>query len=260
MNRWKVDLKSQELAKIYDEYLHSQERSLIFYLSSVVLSKHANFSDEHQDTTIRASDNFEDSATSIRTISQIHALIHDGRYDQLSRSFIVVSMVTALGDCFDGIRRLLQLNDQALKKAVIIRQNHMPDVVVKPAALKIAHLANNTLNLDSRICDYYSSRWINCIINLRHMFVHDKGSFNPAYKEHMINVWKNLEAGEPITFGENQVDSILWFFNDHIRDFISRLDERLPPPAHVIRPAVHWTGTDQARAPHAPVGPKDDQQ
>lgn len=232
MDRWKVDIKNQELAKIYDEYLHSQERSLNFYLSSVVLSKHSNFPDEHNSTTIRASENFEDSATSIRTIGQIHALIKDGRYDQLSRSFIVVSMVTALGDCFDGIRRLLQLDEQAIKKTVTIRQDNRPDVVIKPAALKIAHLADSTLNLDSRICDHYSSRWINCIINLRHMFVHDKGLFNPTSKPHMINVWDNLEAGDPIIFDENQVDSILWFFNDHVRDFISRLDEKLSlPPA-----------------------------
>lgn len=230
MDRWKVDLKTQDLAKIYDEYLHSQERSLIFYLSSVVLSKHANFPDEHNSKTIRASNNFEDSATSIRTIGQIHALIEDGKYDQLSRSFILVSMVTALGDCFDRVRQLLRLDEQAIKKTVTVRQGNRPDVTIKPATLKIAHLADTTLSLNSRICDHYSSRWINCIINLRHMFVHDKGLFNPTYKEHMINAWDNLEAGDPIIFDENQIDSILWFFNDHVRDFISRLDEKLSLP------------------------------
>lgn len=71
MECWKVDLKIQGLAKIYNEYLHSQERTLIFYLSSVVLSKYASFPEEHKHTTIKASDNFEDSATSIRTIGQI---------------------------------------------------------------------------------------------------------------------------------------------------------------------------------------------
>lgn len=230
MDRWKFDLKSPELARIYDEYLHSQERSLIFYLSSVVLSKHAKFPEEHQSTAIRASSDFEDDATSIRTIGQIHALIEDGRYDQLSRSFIVVSMVTALGDCFDGVRRLLQLDKQDIKKTVTVKERNRPDVIIKPAALKVAHLVNSTLNLNARICDHYSSRWINCIINLRHMIVHDKGLFNPAYKAHMINAWDNLEAGEPISFNENQVDAVLWFFNDHVRDFISRLDERLSLP------------------------------
>ncbi|MCR1828992.1 hypothetical protein [Ectopseudomonas oleovorans] len=229
MERWKVDLKSPELARIYDEYLHSQERSLIFYLSSVVLSKHANFPEEHQGTSIRASSDFDDDATSIRTIGQIHALIEDGRYDQLSRSFIVVSMVAALGDCFDGVRRLLQLDQQDIKKTVTVKERNRPDAIIKPAALKIAHLVNNTLNLNARICDHYSSRWINCIINLRHMFVHDKGLFNRDYKAHMINAWDSLEAGESITFNENQVDAILWFFNDHVRDFVSRLDEKLPP-------------------------------
>ena len=229
MERWKVDLKSPELARIYDEYLHSQERSLIFYLSSVVLSKHANFPEEHQGTSIRASSDFDDDATSIRTIGQIHALIEDGRYDQLSRSFIVVSMVAALGDCFDGVRRLSQLDQQDIKKTVTVKERNRPDAIIKPAALKIAHLVNNTLNLNARICDHYSSRWINCIINLRHMFVHDKGLFNRDYKAHMINAWDSLEAGESITFNENQVDAILWFFNDHVRDFVSRLDEKLPP-------------------------------
>ncbi|MGV8675542.1 hypothetical protein ACV356_20395 [Pseudomonas aeruginosa] len=231
MERWKVDFKSQELAKIYDEYLHSQERSLIFYLSSVVLSKHASFPDEHQDTKIKASDNFEDCATSIRAIGQIYDLIEDGRYDQLSRSFIVVSMVTALGDFFGEVMRLLSLDEQAVKKTITIRQDNRADVVIKTAPLKIAHLADRTLNLNSRICDHYSSRWINCIINLRHMFVHDKGLFNPRYKADMINVWDNLMAGEPITFDDNQVDTILWFFNDHVKDFSSRLDKKLSLPA-----------------------------
>lgn len=63
------------------------------------------------------------------------------------------------------------------------------------------------------------------------MFVHDKGLFNPTYKAHMINAWDNLEAGDPIIFDENQIDSILWFFNDHVRDFISRLDEKLSLPS-----------------------------
>lgn len=229
MERWKVDLKSPELARIYDEYLHSQERSLIFYLSSVVLSKHASFPDEHKETTIKASDNFEDCATSIRTIGQIQALIDNGKYDQLSRSFIVVSMVTALGSFFEEVMRLLNLNEQAVKKTITIRQDNRADVVIKTAPLKIAHLADRTLNLNSRICDHYSSRWINCIINLRHMFVHDKGLFNPRYKADMINAWDNLKVGEPITFDDNQVDAILWFFNDHVRDFTSRLDKELSP-------------------------------
>lgn len=228
MERWKADLKNPELARIYDEYLHNQERSLIFYLSSVVLSKHANFPEEHQSTSIRASSNFDDDATSVRTIGQIHKLIEDGRYDQLSRSFIVASMVTALGDCFDGVRRLLQLDKQDIKNTVVVKERNRPDVIIKPAALKVAHLTNSTLNLNARICDHYSSRWINCIINLRHMFVHDKGLFNPDYKAYMINAWDSLEAGESITFNENQVDAILWFFNDHVRDFVSRLDEKLP--------------------------------
>lgn len=227
MERWKADLKSPVLARIYDEYLHSQERSLIFYLSSVVLSKHASFPDEHQDTKIKASNNFEDCTTSIRTIGQIRALIEDGRYDQLSRSFIVVSTVTALGDFFGEVMRLLNLDEQAVKKTITIRQDNRADVPIKTAPLKIAHLADRNLNLDSRICDHYSSRWINCIINLRHMLVHDKGLFNPRYKPHMINAWDNLKAGEPITFDENQVDAILWFFNDHVKDFSSRLDEKL---------------------------------
>ena len=227
MERWKADLKTQDLATIYDEYLHSQERALIFYLSSVVLSKHASFPDEHKSTTIRASDNFEESATSIRTIGQIKALVEDGSYDQLARSFIVVSMVTALGDFFDGVRRLLQLDTQAVKKTLTVKDGIKKDVVIKTAPLKIAHLADSTLNLNSRICDHYSSGWINCIINLRHMFVHERGLFNPAAKPHMVNVWHYLEAGDPITFDENQVDAILWFFNDHVRDFTSRLDEKL---------------------------------
>lgn len=57
--------------------------------------------------------------------------------------------------------------------------------------------------------------------------MHERGLFNPDAKPHMVNAWVNLEAGDPITFDQNQIDSILWFFNDHVRDFTTRLDEKL---------------------------------
>lgn len=139
-------------------------------------------------------------------------------------------MVTTLGDFFEGVRKLLQLDIQTIKKTLTIKEGVKKDVVIKTAPLKIAHLANSTLNLDSRICDHYSSGWINYIINLRHMFVHERGLFKPDAKPHMVNAWANLEAGDPITFDQNKIDSILWFFNDHVRDFTTRLDEKLPLP------------------------------
>jgi hypothetical protein len=226
VKHWIIDLKNQKLKNIYESYLYRQERTLTFYLASVAVSNHASFPTEFHNHPVRASTNFDDNATSIRSVGEIHRMVTDGRYDQLSRSFSIFALITSFGDFFDDIRKLVNLNTQEIKKPIKLISETKPDLLVKTASLKIAHHTNLKFGLNARVGDDYSTRWINCIINLRHMFVHDGGQFNSAYAEQMFSNWCDLKSGDPIVFNQNQVDSILWFLNDHVRDFTERLDAK----------------------------------
>ena len=43
----------------------------------------------------------------------------------------------------------------------------------------------------------------------------------------MFATWVGMNEGEPTTFGEKQFDWVLWYLNDHVRDFVERLDKKL---------------------------------
>lgn len=227
MKHWNIVISNQSLKKIYESYLYRQERTLTFYLASIAVSNHAHFPVEFHDTKIKASNNFDDNATSMKSVREIHEMITDGRYDHYSRSTSVFSLVTSFTDFFSDIKKLLNLDDQAVKKPVELTCRHRGKLLFKPAALKIAHHINLNYELNARISDVYSMRWINCVINLRHMFAHDKGQFNDQYKKEMVASWAELNDGDPILFNENQVDSILWFLNDHVRNFSENLDKKI---------------------------------
>ncbi len=227
MEHWVRTISNPSLKKAYDSYLQKQEKTLTFYLASVAVSKHAEFPEQFHDMPVRASTNFEEIVTSIRSVGQISALVKDGRYDQLSRSINIISLVTSFGEFFDEIKKQLNLNTQDLKKPIELISDSKPLLLVRPIALKIAHRVNVEYDLNARICDDYSLRWINCIINLRHIFMHECGNYTAKYSQDMFATWADLNEGEAIIFGENQFDSILWFLNDHVRDFVERLDKKL---------------------------------
>ena len=165
--------------------------------------------------------------TSIRSVGQISEMVKDGRYDQLSRSINIIGLVTSFGDFFDDVKKQLKLNPQDIKKPIELLSHTRPRLLVRPAALKIAHRVNADYDLNARICDDNSLRWINCVINLRHIFMHECGNYSDTYSQDMFATWVGMKEGEPITFGENQFDSVLWLLNDHVRDFVERLDKKL---------------------------------
>ena len=225
MKHWELEIKNKELAKIYDSYLYRQNDLITFYLSTVVISKHAFFPKESLDEKVRASAEFSDSATSIKLVSDVVNLVESDKYDQLSRSLCILGMATAFSDFFQEIKVLLELPDGEIKKTIEIKNSDQEVIKIRPAALKIASFVNKSRDLDSRIGDVRPLRWINCIINLRHMFIHNAGKFDEAYSGEMYASWTNkLKHNDPITFDGEQVDSILWFFNDHVRDFANKLD------------------------------------
>lgn len=198
----------------------------IYALVSVAILKHAKFPIQFHDTSVRASTNFEEIVTSIRSAGQISEMVKDGRYDQLSRPINIIGLVTSLGDFFDDVKKA-KAESSGYKKAIELLSHTRPGLLVRPAALKTAHCVNAEYDLNARVCDDYSLRWINCVINLRHIFMHECGNYTDTYSQDMFATWVGMKEGEPITFGENQFDSVLWFLNDHVRDFVERLDKKL---------------------------------
>lgn len=223
---WNLEIKNEKLSDLYDDYLYQQDNILIFYLSSVVLNDRTEISEEHFSTTIRASNNFHESATSIKTVGDIQSLIDSGEYIQLSRSFSIFGLVTAFTDFFQGLVKILELDIRELKPAVTVTKGRS-EVKIKPFCLKAAFYIDDKFNLDTALAKAEAMIWLNCIINIRHMFVHEKGEFHDKYKGDMTLKWSRMEHGEKILFDENDFDSVLWYLNSHLKAFVGQLANKI---------------------------------
>jgi len=223
MEDWSLNIKNEKFDKIYGDYLYSQTSVMKFYISTVVLAKHIKFDPEIFDVQVRASFNFNESATAIQTIGEINSEIQSGDYIQLSRSLAMQSMVHNFVDLFLELRKYLNLDVQEIKKSFITKQS----ITIKPSALKIAKHIDTKYDLNSLLADDERMCWINSIINLRHMFIHERGLFSENYREDMFGKWTGLHSRDRIEFNENDIDSIYWYLNFHVRNFIDKLSEKI---------------------------------
>lgn len=223
MEDWSLNIKNEQLDKIYGDYLYSQASVIKFYISTVGLAKYIKFDPDIFDVPIRASFNFNESATAIQTIGEINSEIQSGDYVQLSRSLAMQSMVHNFDDIFLELKKHLDLDDQEIKKPFITKQS----ITIRPSALKIAKHIDTKYDLNSLLAEDYSMCWINSIINLRHMFIHERGLFLEDYRKDMFGKWTGLNSRDRIEFNENDIDSIYWYFNDHVKNFIYKLSEKI---------------------------------
>ncbi|WP_045466884.1 hypothetical protein [Vibrio hyugaensis] len=224
MEHWKLDIENGQLKSAYDAYLYRQDSLITYYLSTVAVAKNAVFSPDMLNDKVRASSLFLDSATSIKNMTDIVELVESEKYEQLSRSMCILGMVTTFTDFFDEVRVLLDVPTQELKKPIRIEHENQEPILIRTLPLKIANYINENNNLDARIADEGPLRWLNCIMNIRHMFIHCSGRFDEKYINEMFGSWSgDFKANAPILFNEEQVDSILWYMNAHVRDFTNRL-------------------------------------
>lgn len=100
-------------------------------------------------------------------------------------------------------------------------------VKIRPASLRIACYISKKFSISSALTRDEALLWINCWINLRHMFMHSRGNFSEEYAADMVHIWKNLTHGEPILFDLNAVDALHWFLNSHLRAFVVNLDKMI---------------------------------
>ena len=103
----------------------------IYALVSVAISKHAEFPIQFHDTSVRASTNFEEIVTSIRSAAQISEMVKDGRYDQLSRSINIIGLVTSFGDFFDDVKKTAKAESSGYKKTDRVTQPHSTSIARK---------------------------------------------------------------------------------------------------------------------------------
>lgn len=223
---WHLDIKHDALDNLYANYLFQQNRLLTFYLSTLAFEKYIDIDRNHHKLPIRASNNFEKSATSIQTLGDIQQLVNNGEYSKLSRSLSIFGLVTAFENIFGELKNVLNLDNQEIKRPITLLIKSV-EIKIRPASLKIACLTSKQFNLDSPLTTNDALLWMNCIINLRHMFVHNQGIFDRAYDDKMHRKWTHLNHGDEIVFDENEFDSILWYLNSHLKPFVLQLSERL---------------------------------
>lgn len=224
---WKLELKNSGLSDLYSSYLYQQERLLIHYVSSVYLSENFTFDSNASYEPIKASDNFIDEATSIKSIKDIESLTVSGEYLQMTRSSSIIGLLTTFTDFFNELVKLLNLQVSDVKTSFHVISKSGVDIKISTAPLKIMNFVGNTYKLDTPLVRDDAVIKINCYIKMRHMFMHDKGRYNNRYKDHMFNSWSNLVHGERIIFDKNQFDSVLHYLNSHLKHFVQKLDEKI---------------------------------
>lgn len=226
MRDWSITLKDKQLNELFGNYIYHQKQTLTFYLSSHVLSDFTEFPEASLDHEVRASYNFDDCATSVAKVGDVKLLIDSGHFQQQARSLSIIALLTSFGDFFDDLRSVLEIKGHEAKEAFIV-ETAGRTVKIRPACLKTACFISKKYNVSSPLTEKEAILWINCWISLRHMFMHSRGKFSDEYANNMMRKWRDLNHGDPILFDINEVDSIYWFLNSHLRAFVVNFDKAL---------------------------------
>ncbi|MDR6935702.1 hypothetical protein [Luteibacter sp. 3190] len=227
MTDWTLELHHPGIAAIYRNYLFALENNLRYYLACVAFAEHTVFVGAEANSPVRASHNFPDVATSMRTLRDIDQMRRSGEFAQLARSQSIMGVLTAFGDAMSDLRTALGMPVHTIKKPVLVSIPGGGTYAVRPAALRIAHHLSHQYALTEPLSSTYSMLHINSLINLRHMFVHNQGRFSEDYRDHVTRRWQALAAGEQIIFDENDFDDALYFVTSNLRGFIGALDRRV---------------------------------
>lgn len=226
MQQWHLVLKNEQLNDIYQNYLYKTDAILRYYLSCVAFDQFTVFQDHDLCESISASDNFHESATSMRTLNDIKLMRDSGEFAYLSRTQCIVSVITAFTDFFEELLHLMQIKAHEIKPAVELKL-HNKSILIRPASLKIAHYLSQKYNLLEPLTGHQGMQWINSMINIRHMFIHSQGKFNEEYRNFVQPPWDKMKHGEQIKFDKNDFDSVLWFLSDHLKPFVRALDGKI---------------------------------
>jgi hypothetical protein len=226
MNQWHLTLKNENLNSIYQNYLYKADTILRYYLSCIAFDQFTVFQESDLGESVSASDNFHESATSIRTLNDIKLMRDSGEFAHLSRTQCIILLITAFTDFFEELLHLMQISPHEIKKPVELK---LPNklLIIRPASLKIAHYLSRKYDLIEPLTGNQGMQWINSMINIRHIFIHSQGRFNESYRDFVQHPWDKMQHGEQITFDKNSFDSVLWFLSDNLRPFVRALDEKI---------------------------------
>jgi hypothetical protein len=234
MTDWTLDLHHPGISAGYGNYLFRLENILRYYLACVTFAEHTVFVANEAETPIRASTNFHDVATSIRTLRDIDEMRTSGDFAQLARSQSIIGVLTAFGDLMGDLRVLLHVPSHVVRAPALVEVPGGETYEVRPAALRIAHHVSRKYSLIEPLSSSYSMLHINSLINIRHMFMHNQGRFSDDYRGHVTPRWQRLKAGDRIVFDENDFDDTLFFVTSNLRGFIASLDKELSSSRDVV--------------------------
>lgn len=227
MQDWSAELGDKKLNELYENYIFRQNQTLLFYISSAVLSHFTEFPQNSLNQKLRASHNFHESATSIAQVRDVKTLIDSGSFDQQARSFSIIALLTTFTDFFEGLRIFFDIKPDEYKRLELYIFSSDKKIQIRPASLKFAFFISDKFGISSVLTKDETLLSINCWIKLRHMFMHNRGHFITEYANDMFRKWTNLNAGDAIAFDENDVDAIYWYLNNHLRAFVRELDKAI---------------------------------
>jgi hypothetical protein len=223
MNRWNINVNDSKLQKIYGEFLFRANELLTFYLSCKVLDEYTEFKEFNLDKKISASNDFHESATSIRKISDIKDLISSGSFSQNYRKQTFIALITAFKDLLDEILNFSNIKEDQIKKNITIEYGY----IINTSGAKIIYHLCKHYKIEPVIYHFQGITYINNLFNIRNLFIHSKGIFDEKYKIFLVGHWANMKQGEIITILPNQFDAVFWFICDHLKTFILSIDNKI---------------------------------
>lgn len=231
MKKWLLDLKNKELDKLYSSYLYSMDQLMIFYLSCVTFD---NFPwlDGDENIKIRASNDFHESATSIRFIGDVKKLIYDKKFQQLYRRNAIITAVSILEFYLEKLIILLKIKNNETKK--IAKIDYYGKIYSSKAKiLRYIFAISRQLQIDNVITHYQAFLAFRKYIATRNLIIHNKAIIDKYYIEKYVNNSKKMKEGDFLNISEGAFDDIFHFFNSHIKAFTRDIDNLLSKNANI---------------------------
>lgn len=175
---------------------------------------------------LAASNDFHESVTSIRNISEIKDLINSGSFSQYYRKQTFISLITAFNDLLEEILENSKIKRSEIKKNIII-ECCTQKYCLNTAGAKIIHRLCKYYEIDPVINRWQGITYINNLFNIRNIFIHSKGIFDEKYREYLVAHWANMKHGDIVTMRPNQFDAVFWFICDHLKTFILSIDKKI---------------------------------
>ena len=180
---------------------------------------------EGHELEMRLSNNFHDSATTIRNPDDVLALYRSGSYARLIAYQAVVNLCSNFESWVDAISQIV--------KAPTIREikisswrRKSPNTVIKTKALCTASAIHQASDIESQLVSGESLCWIYNFFLVRNVIVHNGGVLTAQHRARLVGKWQDLPDNIELEMVWNDIDDMVHFMKANIAAFVYKFRER----------------------------------